>query len=123
MRSDYRFVRPTDGRGSALLRIGFGCRKSDSFGGTIPLAPFAATDRDGTFVVFTGGCTNVALAFAFSFAVEKDSGVSPRLKLLFELPDERLCKVKRKSLFPSSKFISMNSFRDRFPYIIRGKSS
>lgn len=89
----YRFAVEAAGRGRALLRTGFGWRKSDIRGGTMPLPPFAATDRDGTFdVVFTDDCTNVA--FTFSAGAANDSGVSPRLKLLFELPDERLCGKK-----------------------------
>lgn len=52
----------------------------------------AAVDLDGTLDVLTDGCTYVA--FGFSFDAAKVSGVSPRLKLLFELPDERLCKIE-----------------------------
>lgn len=103
----YRFAENAAGRGRALLRICVGGRKSEVFGGTIPV--FAvATGRDGTFVVvFVNGWTNVAfdvafiddgctnVAFAFSFDTGNDSGVSPRLELLFELPDDRLYKIKK----------------------------
>lgn len=52
------------------------------------MLPFDEPVRDGTFAVLIDACTNVA--FILSFATANDSGVSPRLKLLFELPDERL---------------------------------
>lgn len=82
-----------DGRGRALRRICVGGRKRDAFDGIVPL--FNVVGRDGTFDVFTDDdddddCTNVA--FAFSFDTRNDSGVSPRLRLLFELSDERLYK-------------------------------
>lgn len=54
------------------------------------LAAAAAVNLDGTLDILTDGCTYVT--FGFSFDAANVSGVSPRLKLLFELPDERLCK-------------------------------
>ena len=95
----HRLVEKAAGRGRALLRIWLGGRSIETFGATIPLPPpTAAVDRDGTFdVVLADGCTNVA--FALSFDAVNVSGVSPRLKLLFELPDDRLCKCEEERNF------------------------
>lgn len=87
----YRFVLVADGRGRALRRTWFGGRNNETFGGNIPLPALDATGRDGTFDCLIAGCTNVA--FTFSFDGANDSGVSPRLKLLFELPDDKLCEI------------------------------
>lgn len=69
----HRFVKVV-GRGRALRRICVGGRNSDNFCcDTFP--PFDVALED--CALETGICC--------------DSGVSPRFKLLFELPDERLC--------------------------------
>lgn len=87
----YRFVTAeVDGRGRALRRIWFGGRSIDTLGGAIPLTAPPFCRDTGAFVMgLTDGCTNVA--FTLSVDEANVSGVSPRLKLLFELPDDRLC--------------------------------
>lgn len=114
----YRFEMVADGRGRALRRIWFGGRSRDTRGGTIPLPPFAATGRDGTFGCFVAGCTNVA--FTFSFDGANDSGVSPRLKLLFELPDERLCGMEYLKM-NYKQFLYLKIFKNKSFFFKRTK--
>lgn len=85
----YRLAGAADGRGRPLRRIWVGGRSSDSRGG----ANLLATLTDGRPIATLGACVNVEFKTSFGDA-DCVSGVSPRLRLLFELPDERLCNDK-----------------------------
>lgn len=82
----YRFVDVRVGRGRPLRRIWVGGRSNESRGwANLLVEPASDIRAADTF----DGWTNVS--FRFSVAAVWVSGVSPRLRLLFELPDERLC--------------------------------